>query len=170
MIDVGWLQQDDEGRLSIPNFDYHNSETAKTRAMSAKRQDRHRKNRDKSNAESNASCVTEVTDFALPEKRREERNKTITQTPVGFAEFWSAYPKKIGKGNAEKAWEKHRPDLAVCLAAVSVQSASIDWLKDNGQFIPHPATWINQRRWEDVPTEVKKKPFDANAWLKEKLS
>lgn len=83
MIDVCWLGQDAEGCLFLPNFDYHNSETAKTRAMSAKRQDKFRKNGNNSNAESNAesngTSVTKVTGDALLEKRREEKKETITQ-------------------------------------------------------------------------------------------
>jgi uncharacterized protein YdaU (DUF1376 family) len=73
-------------------------------------------------------------------------------SPSGFAEFWAAYPKKIGKGAAEKAFKSaringHMPDL---LAAIEAQKQSDQWRKDGGQFIPNPATWLNQRRWEDV--------------------
>jgi hypothetical protein len=68
---VGWLNQ--EGHvLSLPNFEYHNGETAKKRALGKNRQDKHRSN-DESNANSNASSVTK----ALPEKRREEKSIDI---------------------------------------------------------------------------------------------
>jgi hypothetical protein len=68
---VGWLNQ--EGHvLSLPNFEYHNGETAKKRALGKNRQDKHRSN-DESNANSNASSVTN----ALPEKRREEKSIDI---------------------------------------------------------------------------------------------
>lgn len=70
----------------------------------------------------------------------------------GFAEFWSAYPKKVAKPQALKAWKKIKPagqQLADLIAALEKQKASADWLKDGGQFIPHPASWINGRRWED---------------------
>lgn len=69
-----------------------------------------------------------------------------------FETFWKAYPKKIGKGAAEKAWQKISSLEAVLetiAGAVAAQSRSEQWLKDGGQFIPHPATWLNQRRWED---------------------
>lgn len=77
------------------------------------------------------------------------KHKEASASPVGFAEFWSAYPKKVAKGDAEKAWKKHKPDLAKCLAAIEAAKRSSDWQKDGGQFIPHPATWINGKRWED---------------------
>lgn len=67
-----------------------------------------------------------------------------------FNAFWKAYPRKVGKGAAEKAWGKNgRPELAVLLAAVAAQAQSEQWQKDGGKFIPHPATWLNQKRWED---------------------
>lgn len=74
--------------------------------------------------------------------------------PDRFARFWKAYPRKTGKGAAEKAWEKLKPTeelLLSMLAALGWQTRSADWQKDSGAFIPHPATWLNQRRWEDEP-------------------
>lgn len=76
------------------------------------------------------------------------------QTPTGgFEEFWNGYPKKVGKDAARKAFEKRKPDaelLSQMLAAIAVQAASEQWRKDDGQFIPNPATWLNQARWEDA--------------------
>lgn len=86
-----------------------------------------------------------------PNKKQHHRE------PDGFAEFWSAYPKKIGKGAAEKSFKSaringHLPDL---LAAVDRQKRTDpQWQKDGGQYIPNPATWLNQRRWEDEPTDL----------------
>lgn len=70
----------------------------------------------------------------------------------GFAAFWEQYPKKVAKPQAIKAWKKIKPAgqlLACLMAALEKQKASADWLKDAGQFIPHPASWLNGRRWED---------------------
>ena len=71
-------------------------------------------------------------------------------SPAGFEEFWKAYPNRKGKGAAEKSWKKTAgvplPDI---LAAVAAQSKSRQWLKDGGQYIPMPATWLNQKRWLD---------------------
>ena len=76
-------------------------------------------------------------------------NKKPIREPDGFAEFWSAYPKKVGKGAAESAWRKLRPPIGVCISAIESAKRSSQWLKDGGQFVPNPATWLNQRRWED---------------------
>jgi hypothetical protein len=69
-----------------------------------------------------------------------------------FEEFWSVYPKKASKQDALKAFKKLKPDEALharMLAAVVAAKQSQEWLKDNGQFVPHAATWLNGRRWED---------------------
>lgn len=74
------------------------------------------------------------------------------QADYGFVEFWSSYPRKVAKADAMKAWKKIKPTgqmLAELMAGLEKQKASGDWMKDGGQFIPHPASWINGRRWED---------------------
>lgn len=75
---------------------------------------------------------------------------------IDFDTFWKSYPKKTGKGAASKAWKKLKPNLEICLKSLSIQKKSSQWLKDNGQFIPLPATWINQERWNDEVQEDKK--------------
>ena len=69
-----------------------------------------------------------------------------------FARFWKLYPNKKGKGAAEKAWKKLKVTgelFALITDALAKQKISPDWLKNDGQFIPHPATWLNGKRWED---------------------
>lgn len=77
---------------------------------------------------------------------------------AGFDEFWSAYPRKVGKQAAWKAWSKLKPSAELTkaiLAAVEYQRNCPQWQKDGGQYIPNPATWLNQGRWEDkLPTPV----------------
>ncbi len=66
-----------------------------------------------------------------------------------FEEFWAAYPKKVAKSSAKKAFEKVSAPLETLLTAIGRQKCSEQWSKDNGQFIPNPATWLNQERWND---------------------
>lgn len=69
-----------------------------------------------------------------------------------FDEFWKAYPRKSNKGGARKAWKKLSPDkelFAKIMAALEVAKKCEQWTKDRGQFIPYPATWLNQERWDD---------------------
>ena len=93
------------------------------------------------------------------EETEERRGETEPCSPSasesaddGFADFWEQYPKKVAKPAAEKAWRKVKPSkqlLADLMAGLERQKASADWQKDGGRFIPHPATWLNGRRWDD---------------------
>jgi len=73
---------------------------------------------------------------------------------TAFEKFWDAYPRKEGKGAAEKAFAKQSGHLDAMLLALTVQRQSRQWLDSGGQFIPHPSTWLNQRRWEDSGVDV----------------
>lgn len=69
-----------------------------------------------------------------------------------FDEFWNAYPRKVGKGAAEQTFKKYKPSdelLKIVLTAIDEQKHSEQWRKDSGKYIPNPATWLNQKRWED---------------------
>jgi hypothetical protein len=160
MIEVGWMIETD-GNLTIPHFERHNGETAKKRAVTKNRVEKYRNLKRSSNADGNAEGVTaDVTATlpnALPEKRRSKPPYIPPQKHQlngAFIQFWTAYPRKVAKGAAEKAWVKIHPDdtlAASIVTAVERAKASADWRKDGGQFIPHPATWLNGRRWEDEP-------------------
>ncbi len=67
-----------------------------------------------------------------------------------FDMFWSVYPKKVGKQAARKAFEKV-PGSAYpkLIPAVEEQKQSLQWQREGGRFIPNPATWLNQGRWDD---------------------
>jgi uncharacterized protein YdaU (DUF1376 family) len=65
-----------------------------------------------------------------------------------FDEFWKHYPRKVSKPNALKAWLKVKPDdelTKTIISAISKQNLSAR----EEQFIPHPASWLNGKRWED---------------------
>ena len=84
---------------------------------------------------------------------------------AGFYKFWAAYPRKVDKQEAFKAWRKNvskMPELDHVLAAVQYQMQSKQWQEENGKFIPHPSTWLNKQRWEDVirPEDIKRGATD----------
>ena len=90
--------------------------------------------------------------------RATKRNHAQPLSGCAFDVFWQAYPRKVGKGASRKAWEKIKPDENLknkIITAVEQQKKSKQWTKDEGQYIPHPATWLNQERWEDEPVKVK---------------
>ena len=80
--------------------------------------------------------------------------ETETEKNTLFEQFWQAYPKKKSRGQAEKAWLKIKPKpdeqlLATMIATIERAKKSVEWVKDSGQFIPYPATWLNAKGWED---------------------
>ena len=79
------------------------------------------------------------------------------KTNEHFERFWRSYPRKVGKAVAEKAFAKLSPSeelLETMLSAIERQRISEQWNRDNGQYIPHPATWLNGRRWEDEEVHI----------------
>lgn len=73
-----------------------------------------------------------------------------------FANFWEHYPKKLAKADALKAFTKiikKQNDIdrfmKIVIASVEWWKTNGSWTKDNGKFIPYPATWLNRGSWED---------------------
>ena len=135
---------------------------------------------DKGFLESVPSCTklvrknTDTPEVLLPREEGETEGETETEerescAPAtresAFETFWKAYPRKTAKGEARKAWAKLDPVgglLESIMAAVAAQSNSRQWLADNGRFIPHPATWLNNARWEDEVVDNGKQCGDGS--------
>ena len=96
--------------------------------------------------------------------KKEKRAKK--DYPDDFERFWAAYPRQVGKGNALKAWEKATKHISndELIARVNVIKTCAQW--QDKQFIPHPATWLNQSRYED-PECLPTPPPDYGEWTKE---
>lgn len=104
----------------------------------------------------NAASCGELPQNAARIQNPESESESRIQNPDArtreeeFDIFWSAYPRKAGsKQKAFSAFLKTDVPLQTLLDAIETQKKSAQWCKDNGQFIPHPATWLNGRRWED---------------------
>lgn len=88
------------------------------------------------------------------QETRDKRQKTPPKPPEGFAEFYDRYPRKVARAEAEKAWTKLAPDEPLrgrIMAAL--EHNGFDY-REEGRFIPHPATWLNQARWDDGGLEL----------------
>lgn len=94
--------------------------------------------------------------LAIPDKKQDIYPDKNTDSlsrkaldPV-FDAFWQVYPKKTGKEAARKAFKKiPKSAHSLLVPAVEAQKKSRQWMEENGRFIPNPATWLNQGRWED---------------------
>jgi len=169
MEKVGWLVARN-GRIEIPRCDRHMGESAKQRALTAKRVASHK--RQKGNAE--------VTQRALPreEKRREENIQEHTPADAGgaclskrqpkaysesFERWYAIYPRKVSKEEASASFG--RALTKIMQRRGMAKEEALDWLcgvtsvfanstaGNSGTFTPHPASWLNQGRYDDDQAE-----------------
>ena len=110
-----------------------------------------------------------------------------------FLEWYSHYPRKVAKVDAFKAWQKqigNSEDMFNDVAKVAIEDVKkrvrMKWFSPDKTKIPHPATFINQRRWEDedwqddintrgkehdaagttyVPREYIEDTYDCDSWM-----
>ena len=107
----------------------------------------------------------------LPSKtsKDKDKDKDKDNSASPFELFWAAYPRKVGKQAAKKAFSKVSVPVKTLIDAVNSQKNSEQWRRDNGQYIPNPATWLNQGRWDDVLTEAGAQPtkeeYHVGIWL-----
>jgi hypothetical protein len=86
---------------------------------------------------------------------------------IEFSVFWDLYNHKIGdKPGAEKKWNKL--PLEIQQKAISILPAYLKTIKDK-QFQPHPATWLNQERWNNEILNAKEEEDLEYKQLTEKV-
>lgn len=172
------FEQDSEGKyynkrleleaLKRKNYSESRRNNRKNKNIICKTYDEHmeNENRDIVINKNNKINNTATRSFESPPIIQMAGNDALSQQ---FDVFWSAYPRKVAKLNAIKAWKKIRlEEVEQILTALSIFKQSQEWLKDNGQFIPHPATWLNQRRFEDDFVNLSpKQSFDINSLSEE---
>ncbi|MEZ6141580.1 MAG: hypothetical protein R3B84_13490 [Zavarzinella sp.] len=177
MVAVGWLVIVDN-RLVFPNFfsDYNSEVKPASLAKSnAQRQAEYRAR--KAVSGNNDDPQKRVTNVTLrndrEEKSREEKSKENTPPipPEGgdgeFESFWNSYPKKTGKKAALSEWLNLAPTpelVARILADLAQRCQSQAWTNDDGRWIPNPAKYIQEERWNDEqPTRKATKPISNEA-------
>lgn len=109
-----------------------------------------------SETQNNPSVFGETQKSQTESKAKSKTNSITPIAPKGakrsdaeFEIFWNAYPTKVGKQPARKAFDKVKVPVETLVAAIERQKCSSQWSKDGGQYIPNPATWLNQGRWTD---------------------
>lgn len=103
---------------------------------------------------------TEPEEPSRNRKSKQISPRTRKSTNERFAEFWTAYPRKVGsKAKAEKSWSAQKLDGIAdqILADITARIASDPQWRDP-QFIPHPTTYLNGQRWNDQWRTSGKRP------------
>lgn len=110
------------------------------------------------------------------EEKRLEQNRTelVAVAPVcGFNEFYDAYPKKVGRDDALRAWKKLKPDqdlITHIMWDIDQRVRLGAWCTGKGKaFIPGPAPYLNQKKWRDeiIPRPEFKPKQDFSAIARE---
>lgn len=112
----------------------------------------------KKDAHASTRAGTPLTDNISDTGVSEEKRASARPSSPGFDQFWSIYPNRVGKREAEKAFLKAigRADIETILAGLRLYAAKADdrpWC--------NPATWLNQDRWEDAPAAAPMRQANA---------
>lgn len=116
----------------------------------------------------------------LPNGNKKEKSKPKKKAadyPPDFVLFWEAYPNKVGKGEAGKAWKSARksgllPPADKLIEILGEQVSSREHNASVGVFVPpwpNPSTWLNQRRWEDEPSAAPAQPAKPKTQMQKNL-
>lgn len=122
--------------------------------------DQNRRNRTTVNDHERTRTNTNKSPKTKTKTKTKDSLRESPLTPKGEGEwfdvtFWPAYPRKVAKEAARKAAAKVLAagvDPAEVMAGLEAARASEQWTRDGGRYVPHPATWLNGRRWEDEAT------------------
>ena len=156
--------------VTIPNWGKHQT-LDKIEAKTAYMRGYMRQYREKQKALSSGQINSKANSKAKVSEADKNKNKNNNKCssfcadeqelglPMGFLTFWSAYPKKVSKKDAVKAWKSLAPndELVNRIVADVQRRCAGEWAgKDRFQYIPYPATYLRKCRWEDdlPPTDV----------------
>ena len=89
-------------------------------------------------------------------RRGEVKTPSSTGVDAAFEAFWLAYPRKVGKTAARKAWKSAVRVNSATFIAAGLQAQLPKLLTSEERFRPHPATWLNEGRWEDEAAAPRK--------------
>lgn len=157
-------------------------ETSKKRSEAGKKGMQNRYNKDSESVTNDNNVITndnivktEITKLTDNEhehdNEHEDEHDNVNQNPIArartpsdarFEIFWQTYPKKVDKLKAEKAFMEANISAELfdrIIKAIGEAKESEQWTKDGGQYIPNPANWLAQARWED---ELPRKKTKAN--------
>ena len=83
---------------------------------------------------------------------KRDRYTMVEEDNPEFARFWNAFPRRVSKKDARKAWLEINPDPATVDRMVCTLSwQSEEWARDRFRYCPYPASWLRDERWTDEP-------------------
>ena len=151
------IKRANAGQIGGNNNKKQNKTEANDKQIESKVEANEKQN--ESNEEANPKRYM-INDYMINEKDKKEKVKKEKNSDAenGFDVFWEHYPRHDSKQKARESYIKALKKgvtLDVLLGAIEKQKQTRQWQENGGQYIPYPATWLNQQRWEDeVLTEM----------------
>lgn len=148
-IDGGWIVLNHEK--------YRTPESEKKASRNEYMREYMRKKREKQYVKPNIKLTpvnseltsVSVSNYVSNSVSDDKKNQPEQKYSMGFLMFWKAYPRRIGKGAAYKAWNKVNKEAEKIMEGVRLFSELCIKKRTEEKYIPHPSTWLNERRWED---------------------
>jgi predicted phage replisome organizer len=181
--DFGMIERDEKG-IYIVNWEKHQNMEGleKIRKQTNERVKKHREHKKQQGKtvhiplkeESNATCNVTVTHGNATDKE-EEREKEIkdkdqpvsrsTSYTESFEQFWSIYPKKVGKQRAFSSWQQRTKETTPNELITAAQNYA-KHCKSKGiapDYIKHPNTFLSPKKdyldWLEAPKQDNITPF-----------
>jgi uncharacterized protein YdaU (DUF1376 family) len=90
------------------------------------------------------------------ESRKPEAPPPVCDEPKGFLEWFAAYPRKVGRDSAVKAYRGAlaKGDSEEILDGLRRARGAWEQAGTEARYIPHPATWLNRRGWADEDCHI----------------
>lgn len=147
--DDGWHQK----HCDLKVIEYHAK--GNTNKTNGKKGGRPKKAKETHSVISDNPNITLITNKELRINNKELGIKNNNKdTVLGFDDFWSAYDLKKSKSLAQKAWKQINPDENLFSEILHAVHAYVRNTPDK-KYRKHPATWLNQKCWNDEITESK---------------
>lgn len=105
--------------------------------------------------------LSNLKSFKTDKIRKDTDTDNLKQIESFFDQFWELYPKKVAKSKTRSIFIKLKPDEKLfneIIKGLQTYLRCDQWQKNKGQFIPYPATFLNQERWKDE-IGIKKKSW-----------
>jgi len=159
------IEIDQHNIIKIKNWEKHQSVEGmeRVRSLTKARVEKFRLNQKNSNV-----TVTQCNAIDL--------DSDIRLIDQWFEKFWKEYPKKVAKEPATKSFKKvckNKKIFFELMDGLKKYKQSEQWVKDSGQFIPNPTTFLNQERWKDELTmtnEMKKTEFQHSPFMQQMMT
>lgn len=68
-----------------------------------------------------------------------------------FEAFWKRYPRRVGKGHAQRAFRTARRVASMEAIFAGVDRYASEVAGSELRFVAHPSSWLSAHRWEDEP-------------------